>query len=90
MADWLKIAIKIAILGILLATVLALISLIQVPVVEQDFTDVLGKPLAVISHYVPHFDIFWTWAKVLIAYNFAVLLAKPAIQAYKWIIKVNE
>lgn len=91
MADWAKIALKAALVIGLIAVVIAICALIPLPTINWvPLVNGLNKGLAVINHYCPAIMPIWYIWLGLLTLEFTFFTSYWAIQAVKWIMKVNE
>lgn len=92
MADFIKMAAKVALIVIITAAVIAIFANVQIPSITTSLiTDALGVGLAVFLHWTGNLgQILWNCLLVLIAIDIAMLAFKLVRIGYRWILKVNE
>lgn len=90
MADWLKIAIKTALVATIMAAVLVLFTQVKVPAVDFSVLNGISTFFAVITHWLPVFSVIWPVVLALLAFEVALLTTKLAMVGIKWIMKINE
>lgn len=91
MGDFVKIAVKTALIVTIMAGIVALFATVQIP--SLDFTLLtqgLGVALAVLYHYVPISTVILPLAFIILSLDLAILTFRIGMVAVKWIMKVNE
>lgn len=78
-----KIAVKIAILGLLVGSLLGLLSLIQFPAPDYTlFSQMIGKGYAILSHWVPAFPAIWAFSLGMFQLILAILALRVTISIW--------
>lgn len=91
MGDFVKIAVKTALIAVIMAGIVAIFATVQLPALDYTLlTSGLGTALAVLYHYVPISQTILPIALVIIGLDFGILAFKMGMIAVKWIFKVNE
>lgn len=90
-ADIAKMAAKIALIAVVTAAVIAVFSLVQIPTPDfTQFSQAISMGKAFIAYWVPGYNVILTFGIAMLALQVAVLGARLALIAYRWIFKVNE
>ena len=92
MADWAKIAIKTGLIVLFTAGIVALFVGITFPVISlsQDVIQGIAFAKGVVLYWIPGFPIVFTLAMAVIGFRLGSYLFMFAVQAAKWLMKVNE
>jgi hypothetical protein len=91
MADWLKIAVKAALVLVVMGIILVLFTSVQIPSVDFSvLSQGLGTALAVVFHYVPVMVVIFPVVLALLAFEVAFFGVRFALIGIKWVMKVNE
>lgn len=91
MADFVKIAVKTALIAVIMAGIVVIFATVQLPTLDFTLlTNGLGVALAVLYHYVPIASTIMPIVLVILALDFSILAFKVGMIAIKWILKVNE
>lgn len=91
MGDLVKIAVKTALIAVIMAGIVAIFATVQLPNLDFSLlTSGLGTALAVLYHYVPIARTIIPIVLVILALDFGILAFKVGMIAVKWILKVNE
>ena len=91
MGDLVKIAVKTALIAIIMAGIVAIFATVQLPALDYSLlTQGLGIALAVLYHYVPIASTIMPIVYVILALDVAILVFRLGMIATKWIMKVNE
>ena len=91
MGDLVKIAVKTALIAIIMAGIVAIFATVQLPALDYSLlTQGLGIALAVLYHYVPIATVIMPVVYVILALDVAILVFRLGMIATKWIMKVNE
>lgn len=92
MADWAKIAIKVGLIVLFTAGIIALLVGITFPAISlsQDVIQGIGFAKGVLVYWIPGFPIVFSLVMAVIAFRLGVYLFKFSVQAAKWLMKVNE
>ena len=91
MTDAIKIGVKVGLVAIITAGIIALFANIQVPSIDYtSFTNALNSGLAVCYHYVPVAAIIFPVVLAILAFDVALRAFQLAMIAVRWIMKVNE
>lgn len=90
-ADWVKIALKTALVATIMVALWAVFANVQIPVVDfSTFSSAISVGLAVMYYWVPISQVLFPIALTLLALELAIFLFKYAMIAVKWLMKVNE
>lgn len=91
MIEAMKIAAKIALIGAITAGIIAIITLIEVPMPDYSIlTDALGTAKAIVYHWCPGAEIVIRAAISLMGVYIVVFAFQLGALAWRWIFKVNE
>lgn len=91
MGDFVKIAVKTALIVTIMAGIVVIFATVQIPTLDFTYlTQGLGTSLAVLYHYVPIATVIVPLALVILALDLAILTFRIGMIAVKWIMKVNE
>lgn len=90
MADWLKIAIKTALVATIMAAVVVLFTQVQIPNVDFSVLSGIGTFFAVMNHWLPIMTVVWPVVLALLGFEVALLTTKLALIGVRWIMKINE
>ena len=91
MADWVKIAIKLALVAVVMAILIVLFTMVPIPAVNFSvLSDGLGTAIAVMLHYCPAIVVILPVVIALLAFEVALLGIRGVLIGIKWIFKVNE
>lgn len=91
MADWIKIGIKAGIIITATAIIVAVFANIQIPSIDTTvFSQAIGTGKAFINYWTPVGSTFLLFFIGLLGLKLALLAAKIALIAIRWILKVNE
>lgn len=91
MADWIKIGIKAGIIITATAIIVALFANIQIPAIDTSvFAQAIGTGKAFITYWAPVASTFLLFFIGLLSLKLALLGAKIALIAIRWVLKVNE
>lgn len=91
MGEFVKIAVKTALIAVIMAGIVAIFATIQVPTLDFTyFIQGLGVALAVVYHYIPVSTILLPIGFALLTLELAILTFKIGMIAVRWIMKVNE
>lgn len=91
MGDAVKIAVKTALIAVIMVALWAVFTQIQIPTL--DFSVVfqsIGTSFAIISYWVPAFPTIWTTTLAMLGVLVALWTFRFAMIATRWIMKVNE
>lgn len=90
-ADYVKIAAKAALIIVVMAAVLALFTLVQIPTFNiTALASYLVIAYTFACHWCPIFPVLWPIALGLIALEIGLMTFKISAVAWKWIFKINE
>lgn len=91
MGDLVKVAVKTALIAVIMAGIVAIFAVIQVPSLDFTYlTQGLGVALAVIFHYVPISTVILPLGLSILTLELAILTFRIGMIAVRWIMKVNE
>lgn len=90
MADWVKIAVKIAVVASIMVAIVALFTLIQIPELDYSAFEVIPTVVAVVEHYCPVMSIILPVAFGMVAILLSLYAVKFTLIGLKWVLKVNE
>lgn len=90
MADWAKIAVKIAVVASIMAAIVALFNVIQIPELDYSAFDVIPTIIAVVEHYCPVMSIILPVAFGMVAILLTLYAVKFTLIGLKWVMKINE
>ena len=91
MADWVKIAIKLALVAVVMAIIIVLFTMVPIPSFDYSvLTNGLGTALAVMFHYCPACIVVFPVVLALLAFELALLGIRGVLVGIKWVFKVNE
>lgn len=90
MADWAKIAVKIAVVASIMTAIVALFNVIQIPELDYSAFDVIPTVVAVVEHYCPIMSIILPVAFGMVAILLTLYAVKFTLIGLKWVMKINE
>lgn len=91
MGDLVKIAVKTALIAVIMAGIVVIFNTVQIPALDFTLlTQGLGVALAVLYHYVPIARTIIPLALVILTLDLAIITFRIGMIAVKWIMKVNE
>lgn len=90
MADWAKIAVKIVVVASIMAAIVALFNVIQIPELDYSAFDVIPTVVAVVEHYCPVMSIILPVAFGMVAILLTLYAVKFTLIGLKWVMKINE
>lgn len=90
MADWVKIAVKIAVVASIMVAIVALFNVIQIPELDYSAFEVIPTIIAVIEHYCPVMAIILPVALGMVAILLTLYAVKFTLIGLKWVLKINE
>lgn len=90
MADWAKIAVKIVVVASIMAAIVALFNVIQIPEIDYSAFDVIPTIIAVVEHYCPIMSIILPVSFGMVAILLTLYAVKFTLIGLKWIMKINE
>lgn len=90
MADWVKIAVKIAVVASIMVAIVALFTLIQIPELDYSAFEVIPSVVAVVEHYCPVMSIILPVAFGMVAVLLTLYAVKFTLIGLKWVLKINE
>lgn len=90
MADWAKIAVKIAVVASIMVAIVALFNVIQIPELDYSAFDVIPTIIAVVEHYCPIMSIILPVAFGMVAILLTLYAVKFTLIGLKWVMKINE
>lgn len=91
MADWIKMGVKAGIIITATAIIIALFANIQIPAFDTTaFRQAIGTGKAFIQYWAPVASTFLLFFIGLLSLKLALLGAKIALIAIRWVLKVNE
>lgn len=90
MADWAKIAVKIAVVASIMAAIVALFNVIHIPELDYSAFDIIPTVVAVVEHYCPVMSIILPVAFGMVAILLTLYAVKFTLIGLKWVLKVNE
>lgn len=90
MADWAKIAVKIAVVALIMTAIVALFNIIQIPELDYSAFDILPTVVAVLEHYCPVMSIILPVAFGMVAILLTLYGVKFTLIGLKWVMKINE
>lgn len=90
MADWAKIAVKIVVVASIMAAIVALFNVIQIPELDYSAFDVIPTIIAVVEHYCPIMSIILPVAFGMVAILLTLYAVKFTLIGLKWVMKINE
>ena len=90
MADWLKIAIKTALVATIMAAILVLFTQVKIPSVDFSVLSGISTFFAVMYHWLPIMQVVWPVVLALLAFEIALLTTKLTLVGVRWIMKINE
>ena len=90
-ASWVKMAAKAAALIAGVAIIVAVFANVQIPALNiSQATTYLNVAYSIGVYYIPGFVVLFNLAIALISLNLAIIGARVALIAIKWILKINE
>lgn len=90
-ASWVKMAAKAAALLAGVGIIIAVFANIQIPAISfAGASQYMYKAYAIAKYYIPNFEILFNLAITLIALNLAIIGARVALIAIRWVLKINE
>lgn len=91
MGDFVKIAVKTALIVTIMAGIVVIFATVQIPTLDFTLlTQGLGLALAVLYHYLPIATVIVPLALVILSLDLAIITFRIGMIAVKWIMKVNE
>lgn len=92
MADWAKIAVKVGLIVIFTAAIIALFVAVPIPAISlsTDVIDGISFAKSYLTYWMPTFPAVFSFALAVVTFELGVLLFKFTVQAAKWLMKVNE
>lgn len=90
MADWAKIAVKIVVVASIMAAIVALFNVIQIPELDYSAFDILPTVVSVVEHYCPIMSIILPVAFGMVAILLTLYGVKFTLIGLKWVMKINE
>lgn len=90
MADWVKIAVKIAVVASIMVAIVALFNVIQIPEIDYSAFDIIPTIIAVVEHYCPIMSIILPVAFGMVAILLTLYAVKFTLIGLKWVLKINE
>lgn len=91
MGDAVKIAVKTALIAVITAGILALFTVIQIPILDFSvMSNGLSTALAIAYHWCPVLQIIFPACLVILGVKLAIKTFEVAAIAYRWVMKVNE
>lgn len=90
-ASWVKMAAKAAALAIGAGIIIALFVTVQIPAVDfSAAASYINLAYSVAAHYIPGFTVIFPVGVAIIGLDLAILGARIALIAIRWILKINE
>lgn len=91
MADWIKIALKTALVATVMVALWAVFTQIQIPAIDFSIiTQNIGFAFAFISYWCPAFPVIWNIILVFLTMLVALWTFRFAMVAVRWLFKVNQ
>lgn len=90
MADWVKIAVKIAVVASIMVAIVALFTLIQIPELDYSAFEIIPTVVAVVEHYCPVMSIILPVAFGMVTVILTLYAVKFTLIGLKWVLKINE
>lgn len=92
MADWAKIAVKVGLIVIFTAAIIALFVAVPIPAVtlSNDVVNGISFAKTFLIYWMPTFPSVFAFALAVAGFELGVLIFKFTVQAAKWLMKVNE
>lgn len=91
MVDALKIAAKVAVIGLITVGIFALFTTPIIPGLNlSEFNSAVAVGKAIVAYWVPGYQIWLTVAFALLAFRLALWTAQIGFIAIRWILKTNE
>lgn len=91
MGDAIKIAVKTALIVVIMAAILVVFATVQIPTLDFSLlTQGLGTALAVMYHWVPIMRVLFPVLVVILSLDLALIVFHFAMIATRWVMKVNE
>ncbi len=92
MADWAKIAVKVALIVLFTAAIIAIFVVIPFPSVSltTDMVNGIAFAKSFFTYWIPNFNSVFIFACAVVAFDLAIIIFKFSVQAAKWLMKVNE
>lgn len=89
--DYVKMAIKAALIIVVTVAVIALFSTIQIPNLDLSQASMyINLAYSVGVHYVPGFSVLWGLGLAVIGLELAVMTFELVMIAVRWVMKVSE
>lgn len=91
MGDAVKIAVKTALIAVIMVALWAVFTQVQIPAL--DFSVIfanIGTSFAILSYWVPAFPTIWITTLALLGMLVALWTFRFAMIAVRWVMKVNE
>lgn len=91
MGDWVKIAVKTALVATITVAIVAVFATVQLPSVNvSDLVPYLQKGYAIAVHWCPVLGVIYPVAIALMGLRIAIWGVHFGLMAVRWIMKVNE
>lgn len=91
MGDAIKIAVKTALIVVIMAAILVVFATVQIPTLDFSLlTQGLGIALSVMYHWVPIMRVLFPVLVVILSLDLALIVFHFAMIATRWVMKVNE
>lgn len=91
MGDAIKIAVKTALIVVIMAAILVVFATVQIPTLDFSLlTQGLGTALSVMYHWVPIMRVLFPVLVVILSLDLALIVFHFAMIATRWVMKVNE
>lgn len=91
MADWAKIALKTALVAVVMVALWAVFNVVQIPTLDfSTYLSGVGTAMAVITYWLPVFPTLWNTTLIMFGMILALWAFRFAMVAIRWLFKVNE
>lgn len=91
MADWVKIALKTALVAVVMVALWAVFTQVQIPSIDFSIiTDNVGFVFAFLTYICPAFTFIWNTTLVMGTMLIALWTFRFAMVAVRWLFKVNQ
>lgn len=92
MADWAKIAVKVGLIVIFTAAIIALFVAVPIPPITltNDVIDGIAFAKSYLTYWMPTFPAVFSFGLAVLGFELGVLIFKFTVQSAKWLMKVNE
>lgn len=91
MADWAKIALKTALVAVVMVALWAVFNVVQIPALDfSTYLSGVGTAMAVITYWLPVFPTLWNTTLIMFGMILALWAFRFAMVGIRWLFKVNE